>query len=259
MNDPVEQRFTFDAVAEQYDRIRPGYPSALFGAVLKRAGIGAAGSILEIGCGTGQATRQLARRGHRILGLEPGSSLAALARARLAEFPRVEIVELTFEAWPLAKASVDLVVSAQAFHWVDPAVRFGKAADALRPGGTLALIGNVTVSHSIRAALDAAYERHAPALAHTAPMSWYGEQGPLPRLFAESGRFGPVSHHSEPWSQCYGVREYIELLGTFSDHRLLPEPQRAALHRAIGDAIAQAGGSITVGFETHVHQARRLD
>ena len=252
-----EQRFTFDAVAEQYDRIRPGYPAALFDAALQLAGVPDAGTILEIGCGTGQATRELARRGYRILGLEPGPSLASLARTRMAGFPRVEIVGVTFEAWPLQKASFDLVASAQAFHWVDPEVRFHKAADALRPGGALAVIGNVTVSQSIRAALDAAYEEHAATLAHTAPMAWYGEQGPIPHLFEESGRFDTAVHRVESWTQRYTASEYIELLDTFSDHRLLPAVQRAALHGAIRDAVErEGGGHVVYGYEAHLHLAR---
>lgn len=254
----AEQRFVFDAVAEQYDRIRPGYPAALIDAALALSELPDDGTILEIGCGTGQATRELAHRGYRILGLEPGSRLAALARARLAAFPRAEIVESTFEAWPLQAASVALVVSAQAFHWVDAAVRFAKAADALRPGGALAVIGNVAVAHSIREPLDAAYEAHAPTLAHTSPMSWYGERGPLPALFAESGRFGPVAHRVELWTRRYTVPEYIDLLETFSDHRLLPTAPRERLHAAIREAIAGAGGSISVGYEAHLHLARRL-
>jgi SAM-dependent methyltransferase len=252
-----EARFSFDAVAEKYDRIRPGYPEALFDAVVKLSGIPDGGRILEIGCGTGQATRALARRGHRILGLEPGASLAALARARLAEFPRVEIVELTFEAWPLEKASVDLVVSAQAFHWVDPELRFAKAAAALRPGGALAVIGNVAGAHSIREELDAAYEEHAPTLAHTSPMSWYSPGGPFAQLFAaESARFGPVAHRVEPWTQSYTAPDYVELLETFSDHRLLPAAQRQALHAAIRAVVERAGGSIRVGYDAHLHLAR---
>lgn len=250
-----EQRFTFDAVAETYDRIRPGYPAELFDAVVKLSGVPSGGAILEIGCGTGQATRELARRGYRILGLEPGASLRALACERLAGFPGVEIVAHTFESWPLAKASADLVVAAQSFHWVDPALRFGKSADALRPGGALALVGNTTVSHGSRAELDAAYEQHAPALAHTAPMDWYSERGPLVRLFEESGRFGPAVHRVALWTRSYTTPEYLALLSTFSDHRLLPAAHREALHAAIRQAIERDGGSIRVDYATHLHLA----
>ena len=252
----TEQRFTFDAIAEQYDRARPGYPGALIGAALALGGMAPDGRILEIGCGTGQLTRELARRGYRILALEPGPSLCALASVRLAEFPRVELMPLTFEAWPLEKASFDLVVSAQAFHWVDPALRFAKAADALRRGGALAVIGNTPASHSIHAPLDAAYAEHAPSMRKTAPMAWYSAQGPLPSLFEESGRFAPAVHRVEPWSHTYTADAYLDLLGTHSDHRLLPAAQRDALYAAIRRALERDGGSITVGYEAHLYLAR---
>ena len=88
-----EQRFTFDEVAELYDRHRPGYPEALFEDLVALSGLAPAGRILEIGAGTGQATRPLARRGFRVLCLEPGAALARVARRKLAEFPRVEVLE----------------------------------------------------------------------------------------------------------------------------------------------------------------------
>ncbi len=252
----TEPRFTFDAVAEQYDRARPGYPGALIDAALALSALPGSGKILEIGCGTGQLTRELARRGYRILGLEPGTSLCALASVRLAQFPRVELVPLTFEAWPLEKASVDLVISAQAFHWVDPEIRFAKTADALRPGGALAVIGNTPASHSLHAPLDAAYAEHAPSMRQTAPMAWYSAQGPLPQLFEESGRFAPAVHRVEPWTHTYTADAYLDLLGTHSDHRLLPAAQRDALYAAIRRALERDGGTITVGYETHLYLAR---
>jgi SAM-dependent methyltransferase len=253
-----EQRFTFDAVAAQYDRARPGYPAALIDAALRLAAIPDGGEILEIGCGTGQLTRELALRGYRIVGLEPGQSLCALARERLAAFPRVEMLQLTFEAWPLEKACFDLVVSAQAFHWIDPALRFGKAADALRPGGALAVIGNNVSSETIRPALDVAYRTHAPSMAGKSPMDWYAATGPLPRLFQESTRFEPSVHRAEPWTRRYTADAYLDLLGTHSDHRLLPGASRESLYAAIRAAIERAGGTLGVQYEAHLHLAQRI-
>jgi SAM-dependent methyltransferase len=111
----VEQRFTFDGVAELYDRHRPRYPDALFDELAALSAISPEGRILEIGCGTGQATIPLARRGFSVLCLEPGPALARLAQQKLAGFPKVEILPLTFEAWPVEAAAFSLVVSAQAF------------------------------------------------------------------------------------------------------------------------------------------------
>ena len=86
----AEQRFTFDEIGDLYDRYRPGYPEDLFEDLLALSGISAGDRILEIGCGTGQATEPLARRGYAMSCLEPGPRLAAIARKNLAAFSGVD-------------------------------------------------------------------------------------------------------------------------------------------------------------------------
>src|SRR5690349_15130736 len=94
-------RVTFDEDAERYDRARPGYPAAVFDDLLAVAGLGPGARVLEIGCGTGQATVPLAERGCRIVAVELGAELAAVARRNLARFPDVEVITGAFEPWPL--------------------------------------------------------------------------------------------------------------------------------------------------------------
>ena len=80
-----------DQVAQLYDRARPGYPAALFDDIIYYAALPAGARILEVGCGTGQATLPLAQRGYAIDCLEPGAQMAAIARANLANFPNVTV------------------------------------------------------------------------------------------------------------------------------------------------------------------------
>ena len=133
-------RSTFNQDAERYDRARPGYPAALFDDLAELTSIGAGSRVLEIGPGTGQATRPLAERGCRVVAELHGADPAALARRNLAGFPSVDVVNAAFEAWPLPVEPFDLVLAATAFHWIDPSVRADKIADALRPGGFLATV-----------------------------------------------------------------------------------------------------------------------
>jgi SAM-dependent methyltransferase len=257
---PSEQRFTFDGVAELYDRARPRYPEKLIDDLVSLSEIPAGARVLEIGCGTGQLTESLASRGFRMLCLEPGPNLARVARLRLARFPAVEIASQTFEEWPLEADQFALVVSAQAFHWIDPAIRFAKAAAALRAGGSLAVIGNAPVFRAspIRTALDAAYTAHAPGLVGGGVAAgWYGEEGPIRALFDESALFGPVAWRRHPWSQLYSAPEYLDLMRTQSDHRLLPEAQSESLLSAIRAAIDQHGGRFEVNYDAHLYLARR--
>ena len=142
---PAEQerdrlRLTFGIDAELYDRMRPNYPAEMFEDLAEITGIGPGCRVLEIGPGTGQATLPLARRGCELIGVELSPRLAAVARRKTAHFADVSIDVAAFEDWPLPAEPFDVVVSATAFHWIDPEVRVTKAADALRPGGVLATV-----------------------------------------------------------------------------------------------------------------------
>lgn len=138
--DRDQRRKTFDEVAVRYDEIRPGYPAALLRELADLVPITAGTRILEIGCGTGQATLALAELGCQIVAVEFGPRMAAIARRKLADFPSVTVDIAPFEDWPLPDEGFDLVLSATAFHWLDPAVRVTKIAQALRPNGALAII-----------------------------------------------------------------------------------------------------------------------
>jgi ubiquinone/menaquinone biosynthesis C-methylase UbiE len=93
----VEQRATFDRVADLYDSARPGYPESLVDDVIATAGLAPGDAILEVGCGTGQATKSFAGRGLRILALDPGPELMRISRERLAGFRDIEFVTTTLE------------------------------------------------------------------------------------------------------------------------------------------------------------------
>lgn len=96
-------RATFDRAALLYDEARPGYPESVFGDVVALSGIPPGGRVLEIGCGTGQATVPLAQRSYRILCVELGENLAAVARKNLAAYPWTEVRTGAFEDWPVEK------------------------------------------------------------------------------------------------------------------------------------------------------------
>jgi ubiquinone/menaquinone biosynthesis C-methylase UbiE len=130
----------FDEIAAEYDRRRPTYPDELVDRACQVAGIGSGDHVLEVGCGSGQLTRGLLARGLRVTALEPGKSLIALARQNLEGAGEVEFVNAQFEDAVLPREHFQAVLSASAFHWVDPAVSWQKAADVLAPGGTLALV-----------------------------------------------------------------------------------------------------------------------
>ncbi len=135
----------FDEVPELYDRVRPAYPDDLFADLVAVTGIDDRSAVLEVGCGTGQATRSLAALGSSVTAIDLGAGMAALARRRLAAYPNVEVETSSFEEWDDRGRRFDLLVAASAWHWVDPSIGWRRAHDVLRPGGWMALLGNIVV------------------------------------------------------------------------------------------------------------------
>jgi len=255
----LEQRFTFDGVAALYGGARPVYPEPLFDEIIAFAGLTTTDRILEIGCGTGQATQGFARRGFSILALDPGSDLIGVARKNLEEFADIRFTTSTLEAWPGETAAFKLAVAAQSFHWVAPEIRFAKTAAQLTPDGTLAVFGNVPLPppSPLDAEFAGIYSQFALSLSGPPAEAWYLPDAPFAVLFEESDYFGPVTHRCYPWSRMHSAASYTDLLRTLSGHRLLADERKEALLDAIAEAIAAYGGEFELRYETHLYMARR--
>jgi SAM-dependent methyltransferase len=247
------QRLVFGEAPELYDKARPGYSGAVVEDVLSFAGLhGPDGRALEVGAGTGKATVAFAPTGLDVLALEPDPAMGAVARRHCQPFANVRIETSGFEDWPVQAGAFDLVFSAQAWHWLDPRVRYQKAAQALVPGGTLALFWHRIDWHKepLRDELDDLYQRAAPEL--------YARRPGFPGLSSRSlddkwaaeadasGLFHGAVARTHPWSATYTAATLTELLRTQSDHRMLDEGTRADLMNGVTEIIAGHGGTVTV-------------
>ena len=261
---PNHFRTSFDRAADDYDAARPGYPPALFDDLAELTGVGAGSRILEVGPGTGQATLPLAERGCRVVAVELGAHLATAARRNLARFPAVEVVTAAFEDWPLPAEPFDLVLAATAFHWIDPAVRVVKAADALRPGGWLATITTHHIAggdESFFAAAQSCYERWDPetppggvALEPAAGIPYASDE------LDRSRRFAPARFRRYEWELPYTTASYLDLLRTYSGHRDLDPEPRSSLLGCIADLIdSRYGGRITKRYLTELRAAPTVE
>jgi SAM-dependent methyltransferase len=236
-----ELRATFEEVPELYDRARPTYPGEVFDDLVALAGLEPGDRVLEIGPGTGQATRPLAERGLRLVGVELGPGLACVAAERLDGLD-VEIVNANFEAWEPEQGEFAAVVAFTAFHWVDPEIRYTKTARLLRGGGALAVVDTrhvLTVdADPFWAAMQEDYDAVAPSDENRSPPPPEAVASFEPEIDA-SGCFGPVAVRRYVWDVSYTADEYFAVLDTYSGHRSMPEAKRLELYARLRSRIEE--------------------
>jgi len=119
---------SFEAVADEYDAGRPSYPDGVFLALGPLAGI----RVLDVGAGTGIATRALIARHANVIAIDPGRELL---RRAMTHTEGLLTVVADGAALPVRSNVVDLVCFAQSWHWLDPSTRVAEIHRVLRPNG----------------------------------------------------------------------------------------------------------------------------
>lgn len=262
---PGHLRTTFDQVPVLYDRSRPTYPTQMFDDLVALARLPEAARLIEIGCGTGQATLPLAERGYSITCVELGEQLAAVARAKLLRFPAVEVVNADFETWQPERGGFDAVLAFTAIHWIAPDVRYTKAASLLRDHG---MLGVVATEHVLPPNGDDFFldvQEDYEAIVPDDPATKAGGPRPpdtIPDLSGEisaSGRFRDVASRRYVWDVVYTAQGYIDVLNTYSNHRALDDDTRDRLLTRIRNRIeARSGGQVRKTYLAMLNVAERL-
>lgn len=255
-----ERSKLFDREAERYDRCRPTYPDAVIDALLGPEPSDL--KVLDVGCGTGIASRLMAQRGAKVLGVELAPRMAEIARLH-----GIEVEISAFEDWDAAGRSFDRVTSAQAWHWLDMLAATAKAASLLRPKGSLCLIYNGGAHpDDLADALEEVYATVVPAGTHRLFRGYAANQStdvragltPVRDAIAAVPDFGPLAEQWFPWMRYYQRDEWLDLLLSYSDHAALEPPLRRRLLDAIRTTIDEYGGSFVMHFETVLITATRL-
>jgi len=252
MTEEVVRALVFGSVAEEYDRVRPGYPARLVDDVLAYVGPLRAGGVVDVGAGTGRATLAFAGRGVRVTAVEPDARMAEVLASRSAGLP-VTVHVGPFESFPVAEP-FDVLTCGQAWHWVDPAIRWDRAVQALRPGGTVALFANRD-----RPADPAVYRELRAAYGEHHPYPWEDEP-PLDEATLAwdemAGQPGLVDYTTRlyRWQRTMSVTDLVALLSTTSSHLIMDPPARGAIYADIHDRLH---GEILLDLDTELHLARR--
>ncbi|WP_197087523.1 trans-aconitate 2-methyltransferase [Micromonospora sp. HK10] len=238
----------FGEVADDYHEARPGYPVELVAAIRGYHGDPPA-TLVEVGAGTGLATRTLLDLGARTTCVEPDRRMAAVLASR---FPEVEVVVAAFEEWTPPPGGVAALACAMAWHWLDPATRNRRAYDALTPGGTLAVFGHrydyVDPAHA--AGLRAAFESVDPRPTVDRPDGWVHDD------VLGSGLFTDVRSRLFRRAVPLDTAAYLRLVATFSPQLKRPPELRERVRDALRATIDGFGGGVVLDLRTTLVLAR---
>ncbi|MEM9037331.1 MAG: class I SAM-dependent methyltransferase [Actinomycetota bacterium] len=247
---------SFGSDPQRYDRARPTYPDALVEHLLDLVAGEGPVRVLDVGCGTGIASRRFANTGADVLGVEPDERMAELARQRGTT---VEVA--SFESWDSADRTFDLIIAGQAWHWVEPRAGAVRAAEVLRSGGVLAPFWNRGTHPEVDEAFDRIYRERTPEdFARNPTLGPARRWSPDPEVVAAieaTSSFDPVEQAEFEWDRRYTRDEWLDQLPSHSEHSLLPPTVLAHLLDGIGEAIDAVGGSFTMHYATATLIARR--
>jgi ubiquinone/menaquinone biosynthesis C-methylase UbiE len=265
-----EKRTHFDEIVTNYDKIRPNYPDKLFANLIEYAGLGINKKALEIGAGTGKATRPILEAGYNVTAVEIGANMAAFLSDKYKGYKNFNVIVSAFEDADLQENAYDLIYAASSIHWVDAKIGCPKIKRLLKNGGTVALL-RYNFSSESDEILDAAYEKYFRT--HYLSSQRYGKAtvkrthddlrnpaGFLARYGfngLEEYEFKDITLNFYDVEIIYTADEYIELYETMADHRDLPEKNKTALYSEITKLINQNGGKYKMDYIFQVYMGRK--
>ncbi|WP_344583314.1 class I SAM-dependent methyltransferase [Streptomyces lunalinharesii] len=258
------RRHIFGDDADQYDTARPGYPHQLMQDVRDFAALAANEPALEVGAGTGKATFDFARCGVPVTCVEPDVRMARVLGRRCAQLPGggVTIEVADFETWR-PRRRYGLLYCAQAWHWVDPAVRWDRARCALVPGGAIALFWNhwFLQCGELADRLTAAHARHGvevPPDTLLDPRPRPARRGPEARQWRDMTAAGFVEPDHRLYLSAHerSPSALIDLVNSYGGYRALPAGPRERVLNEMAHLVAEHGGRAQVKVVTSLFLGR---
>lgn len=247
MGQPEDIRLSFTEAVDIYDGIRPSYPAAMFDELFEM--LPDSPAIVEVGPGTGQATRDLLARAASVHAVEIGPAMAAKLRSNL-DSDRLDITVGDFELAVIPPRSADAVFSATAYHWIAPAAQTDRPATILRHGGLVAIVDLIQVDSPDDAGFFAAcqpiYVRYGQG--HAGPPAPRRDRvdPPIRNVLEADPRFGSVVVRRYDWNQTYSAAEYRMLMLSYSATQMMDMPARLGLLDDIESFVRdEFDGSVT--------------
>ncbi|BBF42294.1 methyltransferase [Lachnospiraceae bacterium KM106-2] len=244
----MELRRTFNKDAYLYDEYRPEYPDELFTDIISYTHIERGSKLLEIGVGTGQATRPFLELGCDIIGIELGDQLSSYVRDKYKDYDNFKVINDDFMSYPIEENSYDFIYCATAFHWLPKEEAYTKIRRALKKDGTLALFWNHPYPNReddrSNLANQRIYQKYRPSDEKQIEFS----EKDCNKYRDELVEFGFQKVESKLYRRVRTLQteEYIQLLNTYSDHIALRAEVKEKFEGDMRKAIDEVGGRINI-------------
>ena len=255
--------WTFDTVATKYEKLRPGYTDDLYDTLFHYITIDSSSNVVEVGIGGGQATLPILKKGCTLTAVEYGENFSKLCEKKFAEYKNFSVITEKFENASFPDSQYDCVYSASAFHWVPESIGYSKVYAMLKSGGAFARFAN----HPYRDKGNPVLSAEIDKLYSAYYCQYYGkdikseeyteEQAVQRAQIAEKYGFVDIRHAMFYRTRTFSAEEYVELLGTYSDHIAMEEKIRKEFFSKIEEAINQHGGSFTIYDTIDLQLARK--
>ncbi|MEO0376190.1 MAG: class I SAM-dependent methyltransferase [Cyanobacteria bacterium P01_A01_bin.17] len=258
----LEQRKNwYSPAAEAYNQARPSYPQAVTEQVIEMTQLSSESKLLEVGCGPGTATLSFAALKCPMLCLEPNPDFYRLAVNNCQNYPQIELQNTSFEEWDLQAEQFDAVLAASSFHWIPAEVGYQKAAQALKPGGSLILLWNKELqpSQAVHQDLSRIYAAHAPELdRYEDKPTQLKILDNLGQIALDSGHFDKISPGYVEVAAVHTADQYLTLLQTYSPYLKLEPQRRDALFQELRGYIEEhLDGRLPLSHLSAFHVAQK--
>ena len=256
--------WTFDTVADTYEKFRPGYVPELYQTIFDYIPINQSSRVVEVGIGGGQATLPILQTGCELIAVEYGEHFSELCRKKFKDYPNFSVITNKFEHAEFENDAYDLLFSASAFHWVPEEIGYPKVYSMLKKGGVFARFAN----HPYRDKKWPALMEEINRLYGRYYYTFYNKKQEVPKEYSEEDArqramiaqkygFEDICYALFFRTRTFSAKEYCTLLGTYSDHIAIEETIRREFFSEIETAIDRHGGEITIYDTIDLQLARK--